>query len=177
MLEEVRIEAEPEVVSDVDPETVTARSQGAAVVFQPFRLEGSEPRNIFNGPVDDVVKSLGCTVLVLASQDIALDTEPEAGRHGEIADAADASEKATKLADKAASEAEQAASEALEVRQRVASARVSGVEPENLAELEATASKADQRAEDSRRRAARLRAKAEAILREANALRGEVPGD
>ncbi|MGB5575150.1 MAG: amino acid permease [Thermoanaerobaculia bacterium] len=177
MLEEVRIEAQPVVVSDPGPDTVIARSQGATVVFQSFRLQGAEPRNMFGGPVDEVVKNLGCTVLVLASQDIELDSEPEAGRHAEIAGAADAAEKATKLAGKADAEAEEAASEASETRRRVSSAVASGVEPETLAELEEAASKAEDRAEKSRRRVARLRAKAEAAVTEAEEHRGEVSGE
>ena len=177
MLEEVRIEARPEVVSAPGADTVIAHSQGAAVVFQPFRLEGTEPRNVFGGPVDEVVKGLGCTVMVLASQDIALDSEPEAGRHAEIADAADAAEKAAKLANKADAEAEKATAEASQARQRVDSGLESGVEPEKLAELEQAASVAEERAEKSRRRAARLRAKAETAAAEGEALRGESPGE
>jgi amino acid transporter len=176
MLEDVRIEARPEVVSDLTPGNVISRSQGAAVVFQPFRLAGVEPRNLSGGPVEEAVKSLGCTVLVLASQDIALDTEPEGGRHAEIADAVDAAEKAAKLAARAQAEAEKAASEASEASRRLVSARADGVEPEQLAELEEAASRADERAEKSRRRAARLQAKSAATAIDAAERRPESPG-
>jgi amino acid transporter len=170
MLDEVRIEATPEIVVDPAPGGVVAHSRGAAVVFQPFRLVGAEPQNVFGGAVEEVVKDVGCTVLVLASQDIELDTEPEAGRHAEMADAVDAALKAGRLADEAESQAKETAKKSVEASELVAAARETGAEPEQLAELEGAAARAAADAEKARRRAARARAKAEAAAAEADAL-------
>ncbi len=157
MLEEARIAAEPLIVTQPGAEAVVERSKGSAVVFQPFRLQLDELSNIFGGDLEDVVRDLGATALVLASQDIVLDSEPEAGPHAELSSAADALEKAWSRAKAAESDAEAAAKEVERWRLEVAGAES---DPERRAELEANLAAAEDGAEQARRRAARERAKA-----------------
>ena len=173
MLDEARIPAHPEVVFDPGPEAVRAQSRGAAVVFQPFAVERGEPRSIYGGSLDEVVKDVGCTVLVRARQEIELDSEPEAGAHAEIAAAADAARKSRRLAREAEREAEKATAEAGKAARRFAAARSAGEDAGRIAEVEAAAAVADDEAEKRRRRAARLRAKAEQATAEAQALGAE----
>ena len=143
---------------------VPRESAGAAVAFQPFALETGEPRNASGGTLGEVVEDLGCTVLVLASEDIELDSQPEQGRHGEIAAIADAAEKAGRLARKAEETAARAAEAAAAARKELEEA---GPDPERSATLERQLASLEQEAEKAARRAARARAKADLAEREA----------
>ncbi len=174
MLEEVRIEATPEVVADPGPATVLAQSQGSTLVFQPFRLERGKLCNVYGGGLEEVVRELGVTALVRASQEIELDSQPEEGRHAEIAAAADAADRAAGFAAEAEAAAEKAATTAAKARETVEEAVRDG-DAERLSELEAAAEQAEKEAESLRRRAARARAKADAAAREAAELSGQPP--
>ena len=174
MLEDVRIDAVPEIVAHPTSETVVTQSKGSTVVFQPARLQGGHLRNMFGGDLDDVVKEMGTTALVLASQDIVLDSDPEGGRHAEIAEASDAADKAKRLAKEAESSAADATAAADDVRKQLAGAAGN---PIRVAELEEVARVAEDEAEKARRRAARARAKADTAEKEAAELLGEPSGD
>ena len=89
MLEDVRIDADVEIVDRPSVEVVRERSSDAAVVFQSFRLRGTEATSSFDGSIEDAVKGLGCTVLVQAREEIVLDSEPDTGLQAEIASAID----------------------------------------------------------------------------------------
>ncbi len=176
MLDEVRIEAAPEIVADPGPQTVIEQSKGSSVVFQPFRLERGQLRNAFGGGLDEVVLELGATALVRASQEIVLDSEPEGGRHAEIAAAVDIADKTEKLAGEAEAAAEAAAAAAEAARQTLASATAAGAGAGTTAGLELELERARREAEQARRRAARTRAKADAAARRAAELRDQLPG-
>lgn len=170
MLDEVRIEATPEIIVDPGDEALRAHSADAAVVFQPFRLAQTGLRNQFGGDIEETLKGLGCTVLAMASQEIELDSEPEAGRHAQVVGALDAARKAGKLATEAEAEAEEAMALSAAARERLDAALAEG---EASAETEArkeAAEAAEADAEKARRRAARLRAKAQAAAEEADDL-------
>jgi len=98
-LDEVRIPAEPEIVIDADPEKVTEYSSDASLVFLPFRLRGNQPKGPFGGPLEIILASLPIVALVLAAQDIDLDTEPEEGHAAEMAELLDTLADADKLAE------------------------------------------------------------------------------
>ncbi len=100
-LEDVRIEAEPEVVASVNPDTIAAYSSDAALVFLPFRLKGNRPLDPFDEPLNQIVERLPLSALVLATEDIDLDAEPEEGTAGTVAAALDALEDAEKKAQQA----------------------------------------------------------------------------
>jgi amino acid transporter len=170
MLEEARIEAVPEVVAHPSPETVISQSKSSTIVFQEARLKGGELCSSFEGDLEAVVKELGTTALVLASQDLALDSEPEGGRHAEIAEASDAADKARKVAEDAEKTAAEATKVAGEARNELAAAAGN---PIRMSELEQVAKRAEEDAEKARRRAARARAKADDAASVASRLRGE----
>jgi amino acid transporter len=147
ILEEARIVAEPVIIDDPGHEAIVRESASAAVVLLPFRLEDEGPASVYQGALDDLIRKLGVTALILASQDISLDAEPESGPQAEIAEAVDALAKA----EKTARQAENKAVEAEENARRAGEAQ----EPAGVVQ------EAEEKAERCRRRAARDRAKAE----------------
>lgn len=177
MIDDVRIDAEPEILGDASPATVVSHSQGASVVFQALRRREGVLESAYGGPIDEVVKELGATALVLASQDLELDVEPEAGPHAEIAQAVDDAEKSRTRAEAAEKEASEAAAAAARALQRVEAARGEGADAKAIQELEGAARRAEKDAEEGRRRAVRLRVKAETAEKEAAKLRGESPSE
>jgi hypothetical protein len=174
MLEEARIEALPEVVTHPSAATVVAHSKGSTIVFQPAGLAGDRLTSMFGGDLDEVVKELGTTAFVLASQDLVLDSEPEEGRHAEIARAADAADKAKQVAEDAQKAAREATAAAETARQQLAGAVGN---PVRVAELGDAARRAEEEAEKARRRAARARVKADAAEKEAADLQGDALSD
>jgi hypothetical protein len=177
MLDDARIPAELVLVEDPGHEAIIRESAGSSVTFLPFRLTDEGPVSPHEGSLDDVLRQLGITALVLARQDIELDAEPEEGRYAEIARAVDAAADAKKSArkiEKEALEAEKAASQALEKLEAAAN------DPEAADQVQALTDevgKAEQAAERARRRAAKARAKAEDAGREAEDLTGAEGGD
>jgi len=170
VLEEVRIEAEPEVVENASPDVVAEHSAGAALVFLPFRLKGNELVDPFGGPLGDTLSRLPVVAAALAAEDIDLDAEPEEGTAGKVAEALDAladAEQRAEDAERAAVEAGEKADEKLqEMRDLVAS----GADAETMAKMGAEAKKARDEATRAARRAAKAQAKAEDAAREAEKL-------
>jgi amino acid transporter len=78
-LEEYRIDAEIQTVSDLDRDRLVARSRDAAMVFLPLRLKAFRATDPFGKPVDELLEELPAVALVTAVEDITLDAEPEAG--------------------------------------------------------------------------------------------------
>ena len=169
-LDEIRIEAEPEIVACVDADTVAAYSSDATIVFFPFRFRNNLLLDPFGGRVDGILKKLPITVLAIAAEDIDLDAEPEKGKAGEIAaaldtlsDAEERVKKAEKIAARAAKEAESAEKKLNETQETV----VPGTEDENLNEIKADVEKTKSRADKAARRSAKTRARAETAAKEA----------
>jgi amino acid transporter len=108
MLEEVRIDADPEIVKDVDADSIAEYSADAALAFIPFRIKDNQVVDPFGNPMEDTLFLLPVTAMVLAAEDIDLDAEPEEGKAGEMAEAIDALEDAGKKADTATKEAQKA---------------------------------------------------------------------
>lgn len=88
-LDEARIGAEPELVTDTKPETVVALSADSDLVFLPFRIKHSMLTDNNGYSLERVLTRLPPTALVMARQDIDLDAEPEEGHAGELAEAMD----------------------------------------------------------------------------------------
>jgi amino acid transporter len=172
VLEEVRIEATADVVAAFDGEQVVERSRDASLVFLPFRLQGEEPRAAFEGSLDAIIEPLPITALILAAQDVVLDSEPDEGQHGEIAAALDAAAGAAKRARVLEKEVDEATQEAAARRGAVETAQAAGVEQAEIEALEAAAREAEERAQEALRRAAKARAKSETAGREAEVAAG-----
>jgi len=173
-LEDARIEAEPEMVFNANFSNVIAYSKDASLVFLPFRLKGNQPVDPFGNPVDQILGTLPVTALVLASEDIELEAEPEEGIAGEIAAALDAladAEKKAKEAEKDAAEAEKSVSSAREKLQQAkekASESASGESA--ITEFEVELREAERQAEKAGRRSVKARAKTDEAKRAVAAL-------
>jgi amino acid transporter len=173
MLDEVRIDARPEIVVEPDCHAVVKLSVDSSAVFLPFRLTDAGPASVYNGPLEEMLHALGIATLVLAAQDIELDTEPEAGEYARMAEAVDAAQKASKHAAKAEAAAAKAAESAQKGAEKIEKERASGAQAPDLGELETRLRSAEQEAERARRRAAKARAKADAAEEEAETITGQ----
>ncbi len=169
MLEEVRIEAEPEIVQDVDEDIFAEYSSDAAVAFIPFRIKNNQIVDLFGNPMDKTLFLLPVTAMVLAAEDIELDAEPEEGEAGEKAEVMDTLTDARKKAREAAKKAETAAAVAEETKEKAdelkKKAHVTG--SETLAAVEKNAQEAEKEAEKLSRKAAKAEVKARDAAREA----------
>ncbi len=122
ILEEVRIDADIEIVETLDSAAIRAHSTDAALVMLPFRFRANQITTPFRqGNVEEVLSGLPVTALVIAAEDIDLEAEPEEGRLGDIAAAEDALAAARKRLAEAEKEAERARS-ALEKTEQAAAA-------------------------------------------------------
>lgn len=169
-LDEIRIDAEPEIVASVDAETVAAYSSDATLVFLPFRFRRNLLNDPFGNPVNRLADPLPVTILATASEDIELDAEPEDGRAAEVAEAVDHLTDAEKQAKKAEKQAAKAAREVEAAREKLSRAMenkddVKDMESVNKAmeELKET----EKLAAETASRSATARAKADTAAREA----------
>jgi len=169
-IEDARIEAEPEMVFNAKMSNVVAYSKDASLVFLPFRLKGNQPLDPFDNPVEQILSELPITALVLASEDIELEAEPEEGQAGETAAALDAltdAEKKVQAAQKdteAAHAAATAAKKKLLEQVKAEAADSKKAEPE-IDALQAAYKAAEKQAEKAARKLAKARAKAETASR------------
>jgi len=173
MLEEVRIDARPEVVPALDGPTVARISRDASLVFLPFRIAKDRPRGPFEEPLPEVIEALPLTALVLAAQDLDLEAEPDEGPAADVASAHDAAESARRQAESAAKDAAAAADRLREAEGALAKARENGEPLPRLAELEAEVERARKEVEQAARRAAREDVKSVLTSREAEEARLE----
>jgi len=171
MLEEVRIEADPEIVRDVDEDTFAEYSADAALAFIPFRIKNNEIVDPLGNSMQQTLFLLPVTAMVLAAEDIELDAEPEAGKAGEMAEALDTLEDARKKAQTAAKEAEKASAVAVKAKEKAAEIEKTpnGIKPDALAGVEKEAQEAEKVAVKMKRKAAKAGAKAEIASQEAEA--------
>jgi amino acid transporter len=171
MLEEVRIEATPELVKDVDPDTLAEYSADSSLAFLPFRIRDNQVLDPFGNSMENTLFLLPVTAMVLAAEDVELDAEPEQGKAGEMAETLDALKAARKLARAAEKEAAEAAEAAEKARKKVEyiAADPEGVDEETKTKTEKTAKEAQKQATKMTRKAAKAAAMAEIAAREAEA--------
>jgi hypothetical protein len=162
-LNEVRIDAEPEVIQNANADIVSDHSTDAALVFLPFRLRGNQPVDLFGESLNQIVSRLPITALVMAAEDIDLDAEPEEGKAGENAEAVDTwadAKKRAREAEKDASKASEAVIAAkAELRQMQEEAARSDVDASEIEALKVTLEKAEKISEKAARRSAKAKAK------------------
>jgi hypothetical protein len=162
VLEEVRIEAQPEVVIKPNPDAMVAYSSDAALVFLPFRFRGNLPVDPFDSFPEDILSHLPNVVMVLAAEDISLDADPEEGEAGEMAALHDALTDARKKAEAAEKEANEASALAEEKMQRIQHATLSELDENEFATLKKEMINAKQKAVQAARKAAKASVKADA---------------
>ncbi len=173
ILEDVRIEAEPKIITDVSLEKIAHTSADASLVFLPFRLKGDRLAVPVSDPIEQLLLRLPTTALVMAAEDIELDAEPEEGTAGEMAAVRDALAEAVKKAEDSEKAAHKAREMAEAAKVNVAKFLEDKDSEENQKErlrLEAEARQAETEAEKAFRRAAKARAKAQDIEQNAAAL-------
>jgi hypothetical protein len=171
-LQEVRIEADPEIVKGANFNAIVEHSADAALVFLPFRLRSDQVLGPFDHRVDDLIHRLPVVALALAAEDIDLDAEPEEGEAGELAAALDNLADAKKKAQEAEKEAAEAAEEAEKKLQELESAVASGEDEDIMGRVKATL-EARETSSKATRRAAKAMAKMEDAAGEAEALGAE----
>ena len=167
IIEEVRIPAEPEVVSNATADSVVKHSADATLLFLPFRIRHNQLVDPFGNPMEELIPRLPITAMVLAAEDIDLDAEPEEGKPAEVASALDA----VTDAEKKAQDAEREAVQVLEMAEKaeknaseVMAAAGPGADKETISNIEKAmeeSERAKPQADKAKRRAARARAKAE----------------
>jgi amino acid transporter len=171
MLEDVRIQAEPEIVTDVDADTLAEYSSDASIVFFPFRIRDNQVLDPFGNSMENTLFLLPVTAMVLAAEDVDLDAEPEEGKAGEMAETLDALEDAQKKARAAEKDAAEAVEAAKNAQKKVAeiTTNTEGIDEDPKAEAEQAAEETEKQAAKMTRRAAKAAAKAESAAREAEA--------
>ena len=88
-LDDARIAAEPVIIPDMSPDTITQESTGSDLVFLPFRIKHSMLTDANGFSLERVLTRLPPVALVMARSDIDLDAEPEEGTAGQLAQAMD----------------------------------------------------------------------------------------
>ncbi len=164
VLEDIRIDATPEILDGVDTDTVIRESKTAAMTFITFHLKRFNITDPFGHSMDRLVSHLPAAAFVKAAEDIDLDAEPEEGVAGEIAMAFDAFHDAEKKARAAEKDAEKAGASAAALKeelQQLETERDKGQNSAAISDLASQVAKAEGDAEKAHRRAARARAKAE----------------
>ena len=180
-LDDIRIDAEPEVIVKPGTDTVIRYSADASLVLLPFRMTGNQLTSHFGGALDTLLSRLPLVAMILAAEDIDLDAEPEEGKAAEMATALDALADAKQKAEKAEGdemEAAKALEEAEKTLNSVQGATGPGADREAMGRIEkaiAQVAEAKARMEKAARRAAKARAKAEGMAREAESVGARPP--
>ncbi len=99
-LEEVRIEAEVHIVSEMTSDVFFRESGDACMVFASLRMRGLSALDAYGRPVGPMLQHLPAVALVRAVDDVALDADPEQGAPGEMAALGDAARALKKLIDR-----------------------------------------------------------------------------
>jgi len=170
MLDETRIDAEFEIVSDSGADTIPLHSRDDSIVFFPFRLVGTQLVDPFGGKIEAILERLPVAALVLAAEDIDLAAEPEEGEYAETAAVHDEATDAAQKAQKAQKDALEKAQKSADKKRELQKAAGKITEVEKLNRIEKEAIDADNRAEVAARKAAKASVKAEAALQAAEKL-------
>jgi len=107
LMEDVRIDADPVIVSNFDIDTVIKMSSDASFVFLPCRIRDNQVLDAQGGSLLKLLPYLPMTGLAMAAQDIDLEAEPDTGFQGEVAKAQDELNEANDKYDTAKKESEQ----------------------------------------------------------------------
>ena len=169
VLEEARIAAEPEVVDIAGPESIIDVSGDSSVVFIPFKLSGSKILSFMDTPINDLIDNLQIVTMVLAGKDIDLDAEPETGKQGELAEAADKLSEAEKKVKKAEEKKIKADKEVEQKKEELGTSIAEGSEDEIEKKLKQV-EKAEKEAEIISRREAKAVSKLEDAVKDAESL-------
>ncbi|MDH3293615.1 MAG: amino acid permease [Acidimicrobiia bacterium] len=162
LLEDARIRAEV-VAVDRTPAAFSAALGGATMALAPLRVRRGNAIGPFETPLGMLVESLPLAVMILATETLDLDAQPDEGELAELAQAADRAKKSAKWVAELDREAARLLVEEESLRLQLES---DGLEPGTrselelqLAEIEAAAAKAYRKYVDARARHAVLNAR------------------
>jgi amino acid transporter len=170
-LNEVRINAEPEVIVEPSLDTVAEQSSEAAFVFFPLRAQRYQLVSNLGASFYKLLPRLPLAALVIAAEDIDLEAEPEEGRPGEVAAALDAASDAEKLAKEKEREAAKTAEVAEDRLREMQDASVTAVSKDKLSEIKAAFQEAERLAKKAARKAEKARLEADEAARSAEELK------
>jgi hypothetical protein len=176
LLEEVRIDARAEIITDFTPESVVEASTDSSLVFLPFKIRHFKLTDISGYSLNRVLPKLPPTALIMAAEDIDLDAEPEEGTSGELAEAMDKLREAERRAAKSV-KAETLANAALDsIKAKIDSVlEQDDRDDEQLSRLNTSLAKAEKAAESAFRKAAKDKTKAEDAANQVQRLGGPPP--
>ena len=175
ILEEVRIDAKPEIVEEVTAASVAMHSSDASMVFFPFRFSGDKIVGPLGREIGAFLEQLPMVALVLASEDIELDADPEEGEAGEMATALDALSDAEKKTREKEKEAAQALEKLEEKLDKSRAAREAGDDGETQASINSEVKEAQNQTDMAGRRVAKAKAKMTNATKELEKLGGKPP--
>lgn len=162
LLADARINAEVVEVAPT-PATFAAALGGATLALAPLRVRRGNAIGPFETPLGMLVESLPLAVMILATESLDLDAEPDEGDTAELARVSDHAKEAAKWVADLDQEAARLLVEAESLRIRLDESGVTdderGVLQEQLTETDAAAAKAYRKYVDARTRSAHLQAR------------------
>lgn len=165
ILEDVRINAEPEILVKPSLDTVVEQSTKAAFVFLPLHVHRNRLVSPLGASLEELLSRLPLAAFVIAAEDIDLEAEPEEGKPGEIAAALDAAADAEKIAERSEKKAAKAAEQAEEKLRELQEAVEMDVPREKLLEMKAASREAEKLAKKAAQEADKARADADGPVR------------
>jgi hypothetical protein len=169
-LEEARIDAEPEVVVDVNPDAVAERSAKSSLVFFPLRFRELQIFGPNEKNLDNLLERLPVVALALAAGDIDISAEPDEGKLAEVAEVLDAASDAEKRALEAEKEADKLAKIAEEKLSEAKTVLASDADQDKKKGAELALREAEGLANEAARKADEARSNAQLAAQEREAL-------
>jgi len=169
-LEDVRIDARPEIIVEPTIETVVEQSAEAACTFLPLRVRGKQLVSPLGFSFDEILSRIPLGSLVIAAEDIDLEAEPEEGKQGEIAAALDAVTDADRRAKEKEKEAIKSTKFAEEMHSEMKKASATQHSQDKLAEVKASLRDAEKMAKKAAREAEKARENADEATKVADQL-------
>jgi len=180
VLTDSRIEAASVILPEANLDKLTAFSAEADMVFAPFLFKNDRIMDPFNGEINDFIIRIKNLVLVKAADDLELDAEPEEGKAGDMAAAADALQGAHKRAKSAEKQALKAfeAAQKVNVKLNQMMAESAGLSNEGFIEkLKRDAQKAEIQLSKATRKVAKEKAKVEIATQDAQSQGMEIKSE
>jgi hypothetical protein len=161
ILEESRIDAQPQIVATMDAQTIKTESNASSLVFLPFEIKNYNLTDRQGYSLQRILPNLPTTALVMAAEEIDLDAEPEKGAAGELAVAMDRLQEAEQRLTKPEKNAARTKQAVEDLKTKIDAAAADGADSETLQALKDRLNQAEQDAEEAFRKAAKVKSKAD----------------
>jgi amino acid transporter len=174
MLENIRIDAQPQIVDDLESETIITYSSDSSLVFLPFKIEKYKLTDRQGFSLQRTLPRLPTTALVMAAEEIDLDAEPEEGAAGELAAAMDRLNEAEQRLLRAQKETARSRADIEQLKEKLESAKRNEPDQKTIQEITDQLEQAEQNAQKAFRKAAKNQTKADDAADEVTRLGGFV---